>query len=101
MSEATETVESLWAYCSGDGRVIPRDWDKVYKMLPSKRQLASGGWEPPLPLILAAWHETTPLEKQLRFREHVQWAADHGRLDLLGEYLRALREDDWYHLGEL
>jgi len=70
-------------------------------MLPSKRRLASGGWEPPLPLILAAWHKTTPLEKRLRFREHVQWAADHGQLGLLGKYLRALREEDWYHLEEL
>ena len=101
MNEPVESFESLWAYCSANGRLVPRNWHKVYEMLPSKRQLASGGWEPPLPLILAAWHETAPLEKQMRFREHVQWAADHGQLELLGKYLRALREEDWYHLGEL
>ncbi len=70
-------------------------------MLADKRQKPSGGWEPPLPLILAAWHETMPIAKQLRFKEHVQWAADHGQLDQLGAYLRALREDEWFHLGEL
>jgi len=42
-----------------------------------------------------------PIAKQLRFKEHVQWAADHGQLDQLGAYLRALREDEWFHLGEL
>jgi hypothetical protein len=69
-------------------------------MLPSKRQLPTGGWQPPLPLILAAWQETTPVEKQVRFRDHLQWAAEQDQLSLLGKYLRALREEDWYHLGE-
>ena len=101
MAESSESLESLWAYCSADRRVIPRDWQKVYEMLASKRQLATGGWEPPLPLILGAWHVTTPLEKQLRFREHVEWAAEHDQLNLLGIYLRALREEDWFHFGEL
>ncbi len=100
MAESSESLESLWAYCSADRRVIPRDWQKVYEMLASKRQLPTGGWEPPLPLILAAWHETTPLEKQLRFREHIQWAAEQDQLNLLGKYLRASREEDWYHFGE-
>lgn len=101
MTKPSETFESLWAYCSTGKRVIPRDWQKVYEMLAAKPQLPSGGWEPPLPLILAAWHETTSLEKQLRFRAHVDWAAEHDQLDLLGKYLRELREEDWYHLGEL
>jgi len=100
MTGPSESLEPLWAYCSADRRVIPRDWQKVYEMLASKRQLPSGGWEPPLPLILAAWHVTTPLEKQLRFREHVEWAAEHDQLNLLGKYLRASREGDWYHFGE-
>jgi hypothetical protein len=28
--------------------------------------------EPSPPLILAAWHVTMPIEKQLRFKEHIQ-----------------------------
>lgn len=101
MTESPETIELLWTYCTIERRVIPRNWQKVYEMLASKRQLPTGGWEPPLPLILAAWHITTPLEKQLRFRGHVQWAADHGQLEQVGAHLRALREDEWFHYGEL
>ena len=101
MSEAPETCESLWAYCTANGRAIPRDWHKLYEMLADKRQKPSGGWIPPLPLILAAWDVTMPIEKQLRFKEHIQWAADHGQLIEIGQHLRALAESDWYHFGEL
>jgi hypothetical protein len=101
MTASPETFASLWARCSANNRVIPREWQKLYGMLADKRQKPSGGWEPPLPLILAAWHETMPIEKQLRFKEHVQWAAEHGQLDQVGAYLCALREDEWFHFGEL
>jgi len=70
-------------------------------MLIEKRRLPSGGWEPTLPLILAAWHVATPIQKQLRFKEHVLWAADHGQVVEVGRYLRSLNEEDWYHFGEL
>jgi len=98
---SAESFETLWSYCSSNRRAIPRDWQKLYDMLVNKRQKPSGGWEPPLPLILAAWHVTSPLEKQLRFKEHIQWAESNGQLDQIGEYLRSLPEEDWYHFGEL
>lgn len=59
-----ETFDTLWQYCCENKRLIPRDWNKLYSMLKNKKQKASGGWEPSLPLILAAWHNTTPIEKQ-------------------------------------
>ena len=65
-----ENFESLWKYCQKNNRAIPKDWNRLYNKLKNKRQKSSGGWEPSLPLILAAWHETMPIEKQLRFREH-------------------------------
>ena len=70
-------------------------------MLKDTRQKATGGWEPSLPLILAAWDFTMPIEKHLRFKEHVQWATDHGQTQEIGNYLRSLPEGDWYHFGEL
>jgi len=97
----TESLESLWAYCIANGRIIPCDWTRVYRMLKNKRQKSSGGWEPPLPLILAAWNCTTALEKQLRFKEHIQWAHAESQLAEIGNYLRTLCETDWYHIGEL
>lgn len=74
MSALPETCESLWSYCTAEQRVIPRDWPKLYNMLANKRQKPSGGLTPSLPLILAAWDVTMPIEKQLRFKEHIEWA---------------------------
>ena len=100
-SKVSETFDSLWEYCIANRRVIPRDWQKLYEMLANKRQTRLGGWMPSLPLILAAWDATTPIEKQLRFKEHVQWAFDNNQQDEIGGYLRSLSEQDWYHYGEL
>jgi hypothetical protein len=98
---APETLTTLWAYCSDKGRVVPRDWNKLYEMLRAKRQKPSGGWEPPLPLILAAWHTTMPIEKHIRFKEHIEWANEHGQIHEISVYLRSLREEQWFHFGEL
>jgi hypothetical protein len=32
--------------------------------------------------------------------EHIEWAAQHGALELVASFLRGLREEDWYHVGE-
>jgi hypothetical protein len=101
MSDTTETFQSLWAYCTANGRAIPRDWQRLYEMLDNKRQKPSGGWIPSLPLILAAWDATMPIEKQLRFKEHIQWASDKNQLNEIGSYLRSLPEGEWYHFGEI
>lgn len=89
----------MWAICTGNNRAIPRDWNKLYGLLRNKRQKPSGGWEPPL--ILAAWHHAMPIEKVLRFKEHIQWACEQGQAEEIGAYLRGLKEDEWYHYGEL
>ena len=101
LADQPEDLASLWAYCTQKERVIPRDWNKLYKMLANSRQLPSGGWEPALPLILAAWHETDADQKQQRFREHSEWADDQGQLFEVGQYLRSLDEHDWFHVDEL
>ncbi len=99
MSE--ETFETLWQYCIENNRIIPKDWNKLYSLLKNKMQLPSGGWKPSLPFILAAWHTTMPLEKQMRFKEHIEWAEQQNQLEAIGAYLRKLKEYEWYHFGEL
>jgi hypothetical protein len=101
MTARHESFDSLWDYCTSNNRVIPKDWKNLYDMLVNKRKKPSGTWEPPLPLILAAWHTTMPIEKQQRFKEHIQWAHDNGQLDQIGSYLRSLSEHEWSHFGEL
>ena len=58
------------------------------------------GWEPALPLILAAWHDTAALSKILRLDEHIRWADEQNALDEISTFLRNLPEDHWLHLDE-
>ena len=68
-------------------------------MLPGRSRVGAG-WQPALPLILAAWHEAPAMLKMLRLAEHIEWAAKHDLLEAIGKFLRELREDDWHHIGD-
>ncbi|MGQ0627316.1 MAG: hypothetical protein ACT4PL_04350 [Phycisphaerales bacterium] len=96
-----ETPDTLFAWCGENGRVcrLPMRWSEIYELLPERRRVGNG-WEPPLPLILAAWHGTPALLQMLRFQEHVQWASQKGAIDEVARYLRGLREDEWFHFGD-
>ena len=98
-----ETLDYLWAYCTDNNRLVPmpQQWNTVFGMLKNTGQKPSGGWQPSLPLILAAWYEALPIAKQLRFKEHLAWAEKEGQLDEVGDYLRSLKEQEWCHLGEV
>ena len=97
----SDTMESLVAYCRENRRVCPQPdfWNQLYEMLPNTIQKASGGWNPPLPLILAAWHETSAMSKMMRLSKHIEWASQHDALVVVSGFLRGLREEDWHHLG--
>ena len=97
----TETVESLIAYCREAARVCPQPirWNELWEMLPNRTRVGSG-WEPALPLILAAWHTTPALSKTLRLEEHVRWAQQNSALNDVAAFLRGLKEEDWHHVGE-
>lgn len=96
-----DTVDGLVRYCRENNRVcrFPRFWNDLWEMLPDRTR-DGGGWRPPLPLILAAWHDTPALPKMLRLTEHIEWASQHGVLDAVSGFLRKLHEDDWFHIGE-
>ena len=95
------TLEEVLAEGQKSQRVCPQPqkWNELYQLLPDKRRKGNG-WEPALPLILAAWWDTPALLKMLRFREHVEWASRHGALDAVHDFLTTLDETDWHHLGE-
>jgi hypothetical protein len=67
-------------------------------MLPNRKQVGAG-WQPPLPLILAAWDETPALSKMVRLVEHIEWAEKHNALSAIAKFLHSLREEDWFHVG--
>jgi hypothetical protein len=72
-------------------------WDRLWQMLPDRKQKVSGGWSPPLPLILAAWDHAVGIEKMIRLRDHIQWADERSFVDEVDTYLRSLTEEQWYH----
>ena len=96
-----ETAQSLIAYSRQQQRVCPqpRCWQALWEMLPQRRQVGAG-WEPPLPLILGAWHYASDIEKMQRLAEHLEWAERHGSITAVGVYLRNLSEADWHHLDD-
>jgi hypothetical protein len=66
----------------------------------ARPRAVGAGWQPPAPLILAAWHDTPATLKMLRLTEHIEWAAKHDALNSVGRFLRELREEDWFHIGD-
>lgn len=69
----------------------------MYKMLKNKHSSPESGFNPPLPLILAAWWDAPIIAKIDRFRTHLEWAEQQGQLDEIGRFLRSLPEDEWFY----
>jgi len=94
-------LNTLLEYVRQDGRVcpMPQRWNELWEMLPS-RQRVGGGWEPGVPLILAAWWDTPALSKMMRLEEQICHAQAHGALPEVDRFLRGLPEDEWAHLGD-
>ena len=90
-------LAALLEYVQADGRICPSAgrWHELWELLPERRQVGAG-WIPPLPLILAAWDHTSGLEKLLRLREHIEYAASHGALATVDQFLRAIPREDWH-----
>ncbi len=88
---------ALLGYARENGRICPQPqtWSRLFELLPDKRRVGNG-WEPPMPLILAAWNHSTDLEKRERFLLHICWAADHGALDPINEFIRAIPPSEWH-----
>jgi hypothetical protein len=97
----SDRYAKLLEYVEANGRVCPQPmaWSRLWEMLPERRRVG-GGWEPGLPLILAAWWDTPGLAKHLRFLEHLEWAYEHGCLAAVDAHVRALPESEWYHFGD-
>lgn len=93
-----EKLEDLLEYVKADGRICPnpQEWNTLWEMLPDKRYVGSG-WEPPLPLILAAWWDTLFLAKISRLEEHIRFADKHNVLEEVDTYLRGLKAEQWFY----
>lgn len=92
-----EILTYLLDYVRAEGRIcpMPLEWNALWDMLPDKRRIGNG-WDPQLPLILAAWWDASPMAKRIVLEEHIQYAAEHNALDLVDDFLRNLRPDQWF-----
>jgi hypothetical protein len=91
------TLEELVAEATKDRRVCPQPmvWNRLWELLPDRRRVGVG-WEPPLPLILAAWWEASDGDKRSRFHSHLRWACDHGAVESVANLLISMRLEDWH-----
>jgi hypothetical protein len=94
-------LEDLLEFVRQNNRVCPQPqrWNELWEMLPERRRVGQG-WEPALPLILAAWWDTPILLKILRLREHIEYAGQHGVLGQVDAFLRSLPEMEWAHAAD-
>ena len=101
MADSPASEDDVLAIATQNERVcpMPQAWNRLYDLLPGKSRVGAG-WEPSLPLILAAWHDSTAMAKGVRFREHIAWAASHGALEEVRQFLATLPEDQWFHLSD-
>ena len=90
-------INELLLFVTSDNRVCPQPqkWGELWKMLPDRKQKVTGGWEPPLPLILAAWWHANDSEKRKRLNEHIKYANENGIISEVSNYLYSLSSDDW------
>ena len=92
----------LFDYIQNSKRVCPKPdyWNKLWEMLPDKKRVGAG-WQPALPLILAAWWETSDAQKRVRLTTHINYAEEKGILNQVNEYLRSLKENQWVYEGDV
>jgi hypothetical protein len=96
-----DTPELLIAYCKEQFRIcpMPQFWNVMSNLLPP-RIIGNSTEKSPPPLILAAWHEAPAILKMLRLEEQIRWSFENGNFDKISDYLRRLKEDQWFHIGE-
>jgi hypothetical protein len=95
-------VEELLSYVREAQRVCPKPdkWRDLWLMLPDRISQGSG-WNPPSPLILAAWWETSDEQKRERLELHIRYASEKGVLDEVNKFLRSIKPNEWIYEGEV
>jgi hypothetical protein len=77
---------------------VPEKWLLLYEIL----QIAAAGKPWPLPappLTGKGWTGTRALAKRMCFREQLEWAAAHGCVGKVFDFLQNLPESDWHYMG--
>jgi len=92
------SVDDVIAFARRHNRVCPRPllWSALYVLLEGDHY--SDLRPPPTQGFL--WSTLSNVQRRLHFRDHIEWAARHGKLEAMAKYLASLAEPDWVHMGE-
>lgn len=96
----TTTVEAVMLEARKSNRVCPRPmwWEEMYARMPEWGR--PGAQLPQAPLSGDSWDRTPALAKRMSFRAHVEWCEEQQCLTQLLDYLKALPQGAWHHMGE-
>ena len=84
-----EIYEALIEYCGVCPQ--PTSWCKLFEMLEDYKNN-----ELKIPLVLNGWIMSNDFQKNIRFKQHLKWAYDHGQIKEIDKFLRSLPKEDWY-----
>jgi hypothetical protein len=90
------TLYDVQTFARKENRICPQPsrWLEFYRVL--QDAVGLGAALPAQPLVGSAWAVTPPLAKRMAFHEQLEWADRNGCLQAAHEYLKSLRDADWY-----
>lgn len=93
----TLSVDALMAEARRYNRICPVEaqWVRLHALL-----FTAGGTDGPPPLTGPEFRRAPSLAKRMRLREQIEWSATRGLLPDMYEFLTALPEDQWVHMGD-
>lgn len=91
------SVDDVMAQARRFNRICPIEpqWQRLHALLAQ-----AGADDAPAGMSGMQFRRTPPLAKRIRVRDQVEWAAQHGLLQEVSEFLASLPEDQWVHMGE-
>ncbi|NML43906.1 hypothetical protein HHL11_09110 [Ramlibacter sp. G-1-2-2] len=92
------TTDDTMVLARRNNRACPRPalWAALYLLVEGDHYADLA----PPPTQVWQWSKLSNLQRRLRFREHIEWAERHGKLDTMANYMESLAEADWVHMGE-
>lgn len=91
------SIDEVMAQARRFNRICPVEpqWQQLEALLNQ-----AGGDRAPAAITGTQFRRTPPLAKRIRVRDQVEWSAQHGLLQEVHEFLSALPEDQWVHMGQ-
>jgi hypothetical protein len=100
-SVGSSGLEKLVEESRRNNRVCPKaaKWAELDGALRNAAPSGSAAFLAP-PLAEREWKTTTALAKRLMFRGVIDWAGKNGLVEPALQFVRALPEDQWHHMGD-